>query len=203
MFSGGLDSTASLLHVLQNSDEYGDILVHHIQIENMENRWPAEAKAVAQVLDYMRIHTSTAFIYSSSKINTPRLGNHFLLDTEIISFLTGYMTSRDPLITKVIIGATATDFQMTGADSTRRGKAIHNAFFDDGEDHSAMVKDYPLKDMTKEEIYESLPKDLVGLTWSCRRPVYVDGIPTECGECKTCVKEMEGVRALRITNKER
>ena len=193
MLSGGMDSTAALLHVLNHAKDYGEIHVHHIHIENIEARTRAEAQAVKAVQAWLRKNVKTPFVTSTSYINTPFFGNRFLFDTEIISFMTGYMTSRDPRIKKVIIGGTATDFAMTASQSVARGKAIHNAFFTDGKDHSAAVKEYPLKELTKAEVYKTLPPDLAALTWSCRTPTYKNGQPIECGRCKTCVLEMKGV----------
>lgn len=201
MFSGGIDSTAALWHVLHNPDEYGQIHVHHIHMQNIEARWRAEAVAVKQVLDYLRRSTKTPFTTSDSAINTPHLGGKFLFDTEVISFMTGYMTSRDPGITKVIIGATGTDFAQGASNAVKRGKAIHNAFHPDTEDHSGFIKEYPLSGMTKEEVYETLPPDLAVLTWSCRTPHYADGKPIECGQCKTCRLELKGIERPKSSGK--
>ncbi len=193
MFSGGLDSTAALWHVLNRPEEYGDIHVHHIHIQNIENRWQAEAAAVKVIYAYMRKHAPAKFTTSESVIRTPQLGNQFMFDAEIFNYLSGYMTSRDPLINKVILGVTGTDYEIGFDAVAKRGKAMHNAFHFDEEDNATRVKEFPLKNMTKDEVYKSLPTELVQLTWSCRTPKYVDGRPIECGRCKTCVTEMAGV----------
>jgi len=192
MLSGGIDSTAALLHVINDPKEYGRIHVHHINIQNVEYRWVAEAKAVKDILEYLSINYSTPFTKSESTFNTPHYGNQFLFDTEVISFMTGYMTSRDPEIKKVVLGATGSDFASSGAsNAVKRSKAMHNAFYFDGKDHNKMVKMFPLSHLTKEEVYATLPKDLAKLTWSCRTPIYKDGIIKECGVCKTCTIEMK------------
>lgn len=201
MFSGGIDSTAALWHVLHHADRYGSILVHHIHMQNIEARWKAEATAVKDVLAYMRKHVPTPFAVSESSINAPHLGTKFLFDTEVISFITGYMTSRDPLITKVVIGATGTDFASGVSQAVARGKAIHNAFHQGGQDHSGAVKEYPLSKLTKEEVYKTLPPELAMLTWSCRTPHYADGKPIECGRCKTCTLELRGIERPKSPGK--
>ena len=193
MLSGGIDSTAALWHVLQHPEDYGTILVHHIHMHNIEARWRAEAMAVQDVLAYLRKHAPTPFSFSESAIQAPHLAGKFLFDTEVVSFMTGYMTSRDPLITKVVIGATGTDFAAGASQAVHRGKAIHNAFHLDEDDHSAAVKVYPHADLTKEAVYKTLPPALAALTWSCRTPHYADGKPIECGRCKTCVLELQSV----------
>jgi 7-cyano-7-deazaguanine synthase in queuosine biosynthesis len=201
MLSGGLDSTAALWHVLNHPEDYGQVHVHHIHIQNLEARWKAEAAAVQAVLAYMKQYAPSPFTTSESAINTPHFGGKFLFDTEIVSFITGYMTSRDPQIRKVIIGATGTDFAMGISQAVTRGKAIHNAFHSKDADHSAAIKEYPHRDLTKEEVYKTLPPELAALTWSCRTPRYKDGKPIECGRCKTCVLELRAVRAAAPANK--
>lgn len=193
MFSGGMDSTAALWHVLNHPKEYGQVHVHHIHMENVEDRWQAEAEAVKKVLAYMRKHSPVRFSVSESAINTPHFGKQFLFDSEVISFMTGYMTSRDPLISKVVIGATGTDFADGASDAVARGKRIHNAFHPPSKDHSGTIKEYPLAKLTKKQVFETLPSDLAMLTWSCRTPRYIDGVPRECGRCKTCELELQGL----------
>jgi len=201
MLSGGIDSTAALWHVLNRPDEYGQVHVHHAHIQNIEGRWQAEAAAVKSVLAYMRQHSPTPFTDSESTINTPNFGGHFLFDTEVTGFITGYMTSRDPLINKVIFGATGTDFARGVSRAVGRGKALHNAYHPDEEDHSNAVKEYPHSHLTKEEVYKTLPPDLALLTWSCRTPHYVDGKPLECGRCKTCLEELKGIQRPKSPGK--
>lgn len=193
MFSGGIDSTGALWHVLNHPEKYGEVHVHHVHMQNIEKRWRAEAMAVKAVLGYMKKHAKADFTTSESVINTPHLNGKFLFDTEVTGFITGYMTSRDPLITRVVFGATGTDFARGVSSAVARGKALHNAFHLDDKDHSGAIKEYPMGELTKQQVYETLPAELAELTWSCRRPRYVDGVPVECGTCKTCVLELREV----------
>lgn len=190
MLSGGIDSTSALWHVLNHPDDYGDVLVHHIHIRNLEARWKAEAIAVKNILNYLKAQTPTPFSYSQSTIEVPHFGHHFMFDVEAMGFITGYMTSRDTSITKVVIGATKTDFDMGVDGSVMRGKRAHNAYHPEEKDHSARIKEYPQSHLTKAEVYKSVPPELAALTWSCRTPHYADGKPIECGRCKTCKLEL-------------
>ena len=201
MFSGGIDSTAVLWHVLHHPEEFGEAHVHHIHIKNLEARWKAEAMAVKNILNYMRKHAPTAFTFSQSTIEVPHFGNNFMYDVEAMGFITGYMTSRDPSITKVVIGATKTDFDLGVDSSVMRGKRAHNAYHPDEEDHSARVKVYPHKDMPKAEVYKTVPSEIAALTWSCRTPHYADGKPLECGRCKTCRIEMKNIKRPKSPGK--
>lgn len=191
MLSGGIDSTASLWHVLNNADMYGDIHIHHVHIHNVEGRWKAEAQAVKAILSYLHEHAPVPFTYSESVMAIPAIDGSFLYDTEIISFITGYMTSRDSSITTVIIGATGSDFATNSISrAVTRGKAIHNAFHEGEGDHSGSIKEYPHRDLIKQQVYDTLPPELARLTWSCREPRNVGGTFIECGKCKTCRKEL-------------
>ena len=191
MFSGGADSTAALWHALNHSDQYGRIHVHHIHIHNHEARWKVEAQAVKAILKYMEQHAPASFVYSESVMAVPSVGKKFLFDTEVISFITGYMTSRDSSITKVVIGATGDDFnRTTTSNAVNRGKSVHNAFHLEESDHSSAIKVYPLEGSTKQEAYDSLPPELARLTWSCRTPRQANGGFVECGTCKTCKLEL-------------
>lgn len=201
MFSGGLDSTAALWHVLHRPEEYGDIHVHHVHIKNIEGRWRAEAMAVERVLAYMREHVATPFSTSESTISVPHFGNKFMYDVEAVSYLSGYMTSRDPSITKVIVAATGTDFELGVITNVMRAKRMHNAFHPEEEDHSGRIKEYPHGDLKKPDVYKTLPPELAALTWSCRTPRYADGKPIECGQCKTCREEMKDVKRPKKTTK--
>ena len=201
MLSGGIDSTAALWHVLHHPDEYGEVLVHHIHIKNLEARWVAEVMAVKNVLAYIKKHAPTPFSYSQSTIEVPHFGNQFMFDVEAMGFITGYMTSRDTKITKVVIAATKTDFELGVDGSVMRGKRAHNAYHPDEADHSARIKEYPQSHMTKAEVYASAPPELAALTWSCRTPRYVDGKPIECGRCKTCKIEMRTVERPKSVGK--
>lgn len=201
MFSGGIDSTAALWHVLHHPEEYGEVHVHHIHIKNLEARWKAEAFAVKNVLAYMRTHAPNAFTFSESTIEVPHFKNKFMFDVEIVSFLSGYMTSRDPRITKVVIAATKTDLELGVDSSIMRAKRVHNAFHPEEDDHSARIKEYPQRELLKSEVYKSVPPELAMLTWSCRTPHYADGKPIECGRCKTCKIEMQGIKRPLVQGK--
>ena len=54
MLSGGLDSVALLVNLLEETDQ--KLHVHHIEIQNFENRLRAENDALERVLTYCREH---------------------------------------------------------------------------------------------------------------------------------------------------
>ena len=88
-------------------------------------------------------------------------------------------------IEEVAIGRTKSDEGNRIDQRAERGTKIFESFGTNAK------KVFPVKDMTKKEIFEMLPADLRSLTWSCRTPVYSsDGDIHKCKKCKTCLDLM-------------
>ena len=70
----------------------------------------------------------------------------------------------------------------------KRADKILSAFTD-------VKKIYPVLDLTKREIYDTLPESLRDIFWSCRTPIYAEKSIAPCLKCDTCVKLKEqGIR---------
>jgi 7-cyano-7-deazaguanine synthase in queuosine biosynthesis len=124
------------------------------------------------------------FEYSESEIASQPYGANFLYDSDTINFFAGYICSADPNIVKVAMGMQANDHNHSLELRRKRADAILAAFTD-------VKKIYPVLDMTKREIHDSLPDTLKNMFWSCRRPVYTEKNIAPCGRCDTCVKLRE------------
>lgn len=208
MLSGGVDSTAALWHALNNTTAQQKIHVHHIHLQNIEMRWEVEAMAVNAIYEYLRKHSPVSFTSSESVINTPSFGNDFLWDSEAIGFMTGYITSRDATINKLVLGVTGSDLSTHNPHETKaeeRTKAAHNSFHPGADDHIDSIIDLPLIGLTKQQAYDSIPPDLALLTWSCRTPAYANGKFLECGQCKSCRGELQNLSRVsrELLNKRR
>ena len=88
----------------------------------------------------------------------------------------------------VAVGATKTDFDL--GDVQTRIKQSHEIL---KACHTNTIREqvpiiYPVKHLTKQEIWNELPEELRELTWSCRTP---KGLRA-CGTCKTC-KQIGGL----------
>jgi 7-cyano-7-deazaguanine synthase in queuosine biosynthesis len=177
MFSGGLDSTGAFWRLLQDGRK---IHVHHMNLKNVERRHKAESVSVKNILTYMR--TIGDFIYSESSHEYPPFKGKFMWDSDIVSFVSGSICLATPWIKEVAIGRTKSDDNQNLNDRVERAHTIFSAFT------STAKKVYPVGDLTKQEIYDMLPKDLRKLTWSCRTPVYSDDTINPCGVCQTCKK---------------
>jgi len=184
MYSGGLDSLGMIYRLL-TEPEYRDysLHIHHVHNKNVENRDRAEGIVVPMVLKELR-RLGFTFEYSESEIGTQPYGLNFLYDSDTINFFAGYICSANPDIVKVAMGMQANDRNHSLELRRQRADKILAAFTD-------VKKIYPVFDMTKREIYDSLPDTLKNMFWSCRRPVYSEKNITPCGRCDTCVKLKE------------
>ena len=184
MYSGGLDSLG-MTYKLLTDPEYKDynLHIHHIHNRNVENRDRAEAIVVPMVLKELE-RLGFKFEYSTSEIASSPYGPNFLYDSDTINFFAGYICSANPNIVKVAMGMQANDRNHSLELRRQRADKILSAFTD-------VKKIYPVFDMTKREIYDSLPDTLKNMFWSCRRPVYSEKNITPCGRCDTCVKLKE------------
>ena len=188
MYSGGLDSLG-MIYKLLTEPEYKDhtLHIHHIHHHNVEHRDRAEAIVVDRVLKELE-RLGFSFIYSESEIGSQPYNGQFMYDTDSINFFAGYICSVNPNMVYVAMGMQANDYNLALEDRRKRADKILAAFTD-------VKKIYPVLDMTKREIYDSLPDSLRNLFWSCRRPQYSEKNIAPCGRCDTCVKLREqGIR---------
>jgi hypothetical protein len=181
MLSGGLDSVALLANVLTETDQR--LHVHHIEIQNYENRLEVENEAVAAVLAYFREHYR-AFSYSTSRSEFP-LGKGGGFDLTLVLFTAARVhTALGSIVDVVYTGHIAP----TRAEIVE-GSAVFNACYINKRFKPVWL--WPLARMRKTDIYESIPGQLAELTWSCRTPVQVAGGYQPCGECHACRSRAE------------
>ena len=188
MYSGGLDSLG-MIYKLLTDPEYKDysLHVHHVHNRNIENRDRAEAIAVELALKELR-RLGFSFVYSESEIASQPYGRNFLFDSDTMNFFAGYICLANINIVKVAMGMQANDGNHSLEERRKRADKILRAF-------TPVEKIYPVLNMTKREIYDSLPESLRDMFWSCRKPVYAEKNIAPCGRCDTCVKLKEqGIR---------
>ena len=184
MYSGGLDSLG-MVYKLLTEDAYKDysIHIHHIHNRNIENRDRAEGIVVPLVVKELE-RLGFKFDYSESQIASQPYNGKFMYDSDTINFFAGYICSVNPGIVKVAMGMQANDGNHALEERRKRADRILAAFTD-------VTKIYPVLDMTKREIQDSLPVTLKKMFWSCRHPVYTEKNIAPCGKCDTCHKLRE------------
>jgi 7-cyano-7-deazaguanine synthase in queuosine biosynthesis len=184
MYSGGLDSLGMIYKLLtdRNYKDY-KLHVHHVHNKNVENRHQAEALAVNIAVKELK-QLGFEFEYSESEIGTSVYNGQFMFDSDTMNFFAGYLCLTNPAIAKVAMGMQANDFNQSLEDRRVRANKILQAF-------TPVEKIYPVLDMTKREIYDSLPESLRNKFWSCRHPVYTEKNIARCKKCDTCIKLKE------------
>jgi len=181
MFSGGIDSTAMLVKLLAESDE--ELRVHHIHLVNQERRDTAERRAVDAILAYCRKHYRP-FRYSESSLDFQAL-EAIPIDYVSIAFVACQVAIDTPRCTRIAVGSLAADTDIENRSLRQR------RVFDEmyacyrarklGEPKVEWI--YPVYDQPKSALVAALPRALLDLTWSCRRPLPGG---RACGACKAC-----------------
>ena len=185
MFSGGLDSTAMLVKLLTGSDE--ELRVHHIRMGNKEDREGAEGRAVAAIIDWCRAHYRP-FRYSESGLDFRGL-EAIPIDYISIAFVACQVAIDTPRCSRIAVASLArdTDIENRSARQRRVFDAMYECYRARQLGEPAVEWIYPVYRASKAELAAWLPKDLVSLTWSCRRPVREGSAWRPCGACKACL----------------
>lgn len=200
MFSGGVDSSG-VLHELLTNKKYGsfDLIIHHINLWNRENRALVELEAVKNILNHYKKTNNSKFLFTQSIFDTrgfaPLKANRFPMDMDVCAFTASQICAAKPTIQYVAMGRTKTDVTGGGKAFEARMKRAQSIF------KSALSLDtkksaeyiFPVVNFTKEEIWNFLPEPVRISTWWCRRPQYNEiKVAQPCGVCSTC-KQMEQI----------
>lgn len=188
MLSGGVDSVYVLHRLLRESDD--EVIAHHIHFVNREGRHKAEDMACKRIVAHLR-KTVRPFHYTESTIDRRRF-NAFGMDDMCTGFEVGiisnsFLMTRGYPVDRWTSGTCLEEeLEYYGSTELERFEHVLNA---------AAASSYPnpapryfqLKIIPKRDQLDYMGKTLVDLCWTCRTPVWGDnGIPTECGTCKTC-----------------
>jgi len=185
MFSGGLDSTAMLVRLLRDGDD--ELRVHHIRMLNRERRAEAEQQAVERIVAYCR-ERYRAFRYSESGLDFAAL-EAIPIDYVSIAFVACQVAIDTPRCTRIAVAALQRDTDIVNRSERQRRvfDALYACYRARKLGEPAVEWLYPVFTATKAELAAALPRELLELTWSCRRPVSVPGGFRPCGGCKACL----------------
>lgn len=180
LYSGGIDSVQAL---------YARCMAglptrtHHVVLKNRERRHSKESKAVDLTMARIRalfprvpiVHTTSTFDFGDLKYLTR---DHIIWGT-VAGIILADPKNED--ITQVV--RTFHRDSVVGGIESEDGRRAEAAWR-----HCEFVAQreveflYPQINMTKQEIMEAMPKDLLRLTWYCRRP----RLDKVCHTCHTC-----------------
>ena len=185
MFSGGLDSTAMLVKLLEESGD--ELRVHHIRMANKEGRDAAEQAAVEAIVAWCRTRYRP-FRYSESGLDFRGL-EAIPIDYLSIAFVACQVAIDTRACTRIAVAALARDTDIENRSARQR--RVFDTLYDCyrarklGEERVEWV--YPVYHETKQALAARLPRELLELTWSCRRPLRAGEGWRPCGECKACL----------------
>ena len=207
MFSGGIDSTAALVKLLNDTDEH--IYAHHIYKFDLESDFHVEAEAMAtsKIIPYCQ-EKYRPFTYTTSKweFKLPYFGWNLTLCAFVGAQV---IRSVGNQINRYAIGTHQDDiFMQTGVDERGFGDGsrrlqealgVFYACFGTSNREALPSIYWPLRDMTRQDVVNSIPKDLLELTWSCRTPLKTETNDFRpCGKCISC-KTLQGINNLHIS----
>ena len=187
MLSGGIDSTYCMYQALTAGRS---LAVHHIHLVNREGRSDAERRAVSQILRWFRRKGLTNFTYTESTFDYGTV-RHIAKDYAVYSLMIGILL-QDPRYRdiKSFIHPRHSD-----AFNLRKGQTFESASRRANSVLTGVSKlvanreigmELPIVGMTKKQVIEACPPDLLRLTWYCRRPRKSGSVFYPCNSCFTC-----------------
>lgn len=187
MLSGGLDSTANLVKYLTETEDH--VHAHHINLINPIGRGELELQAVRGIVDYCE-KNYRPFDFTMSKLDLSFM-RRIVPDIYHTNYISGLMAATDPRIKKIGKNAIANDYD--DPTYTDRRDVARELFRTLAPPDAMPELEYPLLDMTKSDILDYLPPELVRLTWSCRTPMHTPDGSRRCGKCGTCEQILAGL----------
>jgi hypothetical protein len=161
--------------------------VHHIRMVNREGRAAAEQAAVEAIVARCR-GGYRSFQYSESGLDFASL-EAIPIDYLSIAYVACQVAIDTPGCDRIAVASLSRDTDI--ANRSTRQRQVFDAMYACyrarklGEPQVSWI--YPVYDCTKSQIAEMLPRELLDLTWSCRRPVAKAGGWAPCGACKACL----------------
>jgi 7-cyano-7-deazaguanine synthase in queuosine biosynthesis len=185
MFSGGLDSTAMLVKLLAETKD--ELRVHHIRMANREQRAEAEQAAVERIVAWCG-GRYRPFRYSESALDFAAL-EAIPIDYLCVAFVACQVAIDTPGCNRIAIAALArdTDIENRAARQRRVFDALYECYRARKLGEPEVQWIYPVYHATKRELAAALPRELLEMSWSCRRPVRTAQGFQACGACKACL----------------
>ena len=185
MFSGGLDSTAMLVKLLAQSEH--ELRVHHIRMANREQRAPAEQAAAERIVAWCA-ERYRPFRYSESALDFAEL-QAIPIDYLCVAFVACQVAIDTPGCNRIAVAALSrdTDIENRSARQRRVFDALYECYRARQLGEPEVQWIYPVYHASKRELAAALPRELLDMTWSCRRPVRAGDDFRPCGVCKACL----------------
>jgi len=181
MLSGGLDSTALLVALLEHTQHA--VHAHHIELSNREGRAPAEIRALERI--YAWCDRNERSFERSQSTNEFPLGTGGGWDTTLSLFI----ASRVCHALRNQVQLVVTGHIRPAFNELTEGEAVFHAAFISRVRRPRWIRPLAFLEGTQAErkaaIRDSMGPELVEATWWCRRP-RGDDRDQPCGECHAC-----------------
>lgn len=188
MWSGGIDSTLLLYRLASGREE--NIHAHHIILKDHRNRWGDEEVACRSIKQYFRKQFGEGRVLFSESVielqypGPQHIGVHDIYVAAIAA--AGYVQC-DPSVSRVWIGLHAGEIGNPSCRAWERHKKVQDLFrllVERTRPHFENIE-FPLRNMSKEQIVWELPRELMDLTFSCQQ-LRLHWKHKRCGKCITC-----------------
>jgi 7-cyano-7-deazaguanine synthase in queuosine biosynthesis len=183
--SGGVDSIFTAWKLLsENSNE--TFLLHHVSGSQSflpaNSRVKLEKSAVLNFLQYLDNHNITNYKYIESKRYRTDSSVKSIKDIEMVGIFTGILLRTYTTISKIVVSANLEDLEQ-GVNYNERSQTRFEIINAISRNHNVEYI-YPIKDLTKSEISNLMPEELLKLCWYCRNPQIGGKV---CGKCQPCI----------------
>lgn len=177
--SGGVDSTYLLYNYLKNTNY--TVHAHHIILKSrFEPRWEQELKACRSIVNYCK--DIRMFNYTESIWEFP----FHCWDFEVVAFCAGQIATKiKDFKTKISLVAgriKEDDTRQSSSDRLEFMQQIWRASSASVQNFVYPVFEMPLRNLSKYDVMNKMPKELLDMCWTCRRPE--DDQP--CNKCHSC-----------------
>jgi len=175
--SGGVDSTYAAYKALSSGRS---VLLHHCVLKSRTNRWSQEKKSVDHALKYFIRMGLDNYSYIETGFDYGKI-SYLIYDVELIGFLTG-LVLRNPKyesVNEVIVSINSDDPSAKDLQTDRR---VRSNLLGNTVAGKEINFSYPYIGMTKKQMVQDTPVDLLKGLWWCRVPVGGN----KCGRCRPC-----------------
>lgn len=180
MLSGGLDSTTVLFKLLSETDKI--VFVHHTTYLNSEERARCELYAVNNIVDWC--DRNIRQLYFTKNAIDFRFMPHPPWDYQVVAFVAAQICQKWTAISEMAVGLEYAPPNPNWPLDWHHARNIFDSMFRFRERRVNWI--FPVKDMTKLDEFNCLPRELYDLTWSCRTPVKEEGKLSPCKNCPPC-----------------
>lgn len=194
--SGGIDSTALLYRILKENPQH-NYLVYRVNMVHgtSGHRTTQEAQATEAIVKWLYENGLKNFCFKRLSIDYASLGmTPPVWDSEVINFFGAMIIQAHPEIKVFYDGAIKDDFKDPDFQN-RLNKIADILYLHTQKSKETLKIEFPIRNLLKYEVIQSIPEDLLKLTWSCRYPKIVApwtfGRCHECPQCKVLDRVLE------------